>query len=87
MEDIDGMEWALTRAGLLRVIAFGKNENTFTILKSIAEGLAQFDAAERVVIIAENARREVCIPSFVVLPSLFYVVLGSHRRKESNEAP
>ena len=56
--DMQGIEWAVSRTGLLRLIAFGKNENAFGILRSIAEGLAQFDAAERVVMLAESARRD-----------------------------
>lgn len=56
--DVEGCNFLVTRSGLLRLIAHGNSQKSFQILESVANGLMQFYAAERVVHIAETARRE-----------------------------
>ncbi len=54
---VEGHSYLLTRAGLLRLIAHSSSPKAIDILNTVASGLVQFDAAARVCILAEQARR------------------------------
>jgi hypothetical protein len=55
--DVPGHTFLLTRAGLLRLIAFGSSLKALDILSKISEGLLQFDAATKSVVLGEQDRR------------------------------
>jgi hypothetical protein len=54
--DVPGHSFLLSKAGLLRLIAFGTSPKALDILTQVADGLLQFHAAEKVVMNSERER-------------------------------